>query len=83
MVEGVKKVLFSIKNWMGPYQRNPKEFARAIRYSGWGVRSVGPVADFLDIYISFQILDEALFLIYQVKANNLRQIKGKLLSLYF
>ena len=38
----------SIKNWMGPYQRTPRYFARAIRYSGSGVRSVGPVGDFLD-----------------------------------
>ena len=38
----------SIKNWMGPYQRTPQEFDRAIRYSGWGVRSVGPVGDFLE-----------------------------------
>ena len=37
---------------MGPYQRTPKEFARAIRYSGWGVRSVGPVGDFLDLEFS-------------------------------
>ena len=35
---------------MGPYQRTPKEVTRAIRYSGLGVRSVGPVGDFLDIY---------------------------------
>ena len=35
---------------MGPYQRTPKEVARAIRYSGLGVRSVGPVGDFLDIF---------------------------------
>ena len=34
---------------MGPYQRTPKEVARAIRFSGLGVRSVGPVGDFLDI----------------------------------
>ena len=40
--------LMSIKNWMGPYQRTPKEVARAIRFSGLGVRSVGPVGDFLD-----------------------------------
>ena len=34
---------------MGPYQRTPKSVARAIRYSGFfGVRSVGPVGDFLD-----------------------------------
>ena len=33
---------------MGPYQRTPKQVARAIRYSGLGVRSVGPVGDFLD-----------------------------------
>ena len=33
---------------MGPYQRTPKEVARAIRYSGLGVRSVGPVGDFLE-----------------------------------
>ena len=38
----------SIKNWMGPYQRTPKEVARAIRFSGLGVRSVGPVGDFLE-----------------------------------
>ena len=34
---------------MGPYQRTPKEVARAIRFSGLGVRSVDPVGDFLDI----------------------------------
>jgi len=34
---------------MGPYQRTPKEVARAIRFSGLGVRSVGPVGDFLDL----------------------------------
>ena len=33
---------------MGPYQRTPKEVARAIRFSGLGVRSVGPVGDFLE-----------------------------------
>ena len=33
---------------MGPYQRTPKSVARAIRYSGLGVRSVGPVGDFLE-----------------------------------
>ena len=33
---------------MGPYQRTPKEVARAMRYSGLGVRSVGPVGDFLE-----------------------------------
>ena len=33
---------------MGPYQRTPKEIARAIRFSGLGVRSVGPVGDFLE-----------------------------------
>ena len=38
----------SIKNWMGPYQRTP--VTRAIRYSGLGVRSVGPVGDFLDCW---------------------------------
>ena len=36
---------------MGPYQRTPKQVARAIRYSGLGVRSVGPVGDFLDCSI--------------------------------
>ena len=33
---------------MGPYQRTPKEVARASRFSGLGVRSLGPVGDFLD-----------------------------------
>ena len=33
---------------MGPYQRTPKSGDKAIRYSGLGVRSVGPVGDFLD-----------------------------------
>ena len=33
---------------VGPYQRTPKEVTRAIRYSGLGVRLVGPVGDFLD-----------------------------------
>ena len=28
---------YSINHWMWPYQRTPKEVARAIRYSGWGV----------------------------------------------
>ena len=37
---------YSIKNCMGPYQRTPKEVARAIGYAGLGVRSVGPVGDF-------------------------------------
>ena len=36
---------------MGPYQRTPREVAGAIRYSGLGVRSVGPVGDLLYIYI--------------------------------
>ena len=35
---------------MGPYQRTPKWVTRAIRDSGLGVRSVGPVGDFLDIF---------------------------------
>ena len=35
---------------MGPYQRTPRWGARAIRYSGFfGVRSLGPVGDFLEI----------------------------------
>ena len=34
---------------MGPYSRTPKEVARAIRFSGLGVRSVGPVGDFFGI----------------------------------
>ena len=39
----------SIKNWMGPYQRTPKKkVTRAIKYTGLGVRSVGPVGDFLE-----------------------------------
>ena len=38
---------------MGPYQRTPKEVARAIRFSGLGVRSVGPVGDFLDYSFLF------------------------------
>ena len=41
----------SIKNQMGPYQRTPRWGARAIRYSGLGVRSAGPVGDFLDTCI--------------------------------
>ena len=44
----IHALLMSIKNWMGPYQRTPKEVAAAIRFSGLGVRSVGPVGDFLD-----------------------------------
>ena len=35
---------------MGSYQRTPKKVARVIRYTGLGVRSVGPVGDFLDRY---------------------------------
>ena len=33
---------------MGPYQRIPKKVTRAIKYPGLGVRSVGPVGDFLE-----------------------------------
>ena len=40
----------SIKNWMGPYQRTPKKVTRAIKYPGLGVRSVGPVGDFMELY---------------------------------
>ena len=47
----ITKNLYSIKSWMGPYQRTPKEVARAIRFSGLGVRSAGPVGDFLDIHV--------------------------------
>ena len=36
---------------MGPYQRTPKKVTRAIKYPGLGVRSVGPVGDFLDQWI--------------------------------
>ena len=43
--------VISIKNWMGPYQRTPKRVTRAIKYPGLGVRSVGPVGDFLDCKI--------------------------------
>ena len=38
----------SIKNWMGPYLRTAKKVTRAIKYPGLGVRSVGPVGDFLE-----------------------------------
>ena len=44
---------------MGPYQRTPKEVARAIRFSGLGVRSVGPAGDFLEhiyIYMFYYLL---------------------------
>ena len=41
---------------MGPYQRTPKEVARAIRYSGLGVPSVGAVGDFLELLL--QVIDE-------------------------
>ncbi len=37
----------------GTSQRTPKKIARAIRYSGLGVRSVGPVGDFLENWIIF------------------------------
>ena len=40
---------------MGPYQRTRKEVARAIRFSGLGVRSVGPVGDFLDVVNGFEL----------------------------
>ena len=39
---------------MGPYQRTPIEVARAIGSSGLGVRSVGPVGDFLEFTINNQ-----------------------------
>ena len=40
---------------MGPYQRTPKEVARATRSSGLGVRSVGRVGDFLEPNMSLVI----------------------------
>ncbi len=48
MVAGLQ---YSIKNWMGPNPNGPYQVScdRAIRYSGLGVRSVGPVGDFLEI----------------------------------
>ena len=45
---------------MGPYQRTPKEVARAIRYSGLGVRSVGPVGDFLECVVKFSVHDSTM-----------------------
>ena len=33
---------------MGPYQQTPKKVTRAIKYPGLGVRSMGPVGNFLD-----------------------------------
>ena len=44
----LKDLPISIKNQMGPFQRTPQQVTRAIRYSGLGVHSVGPVGDFLD-----------------------------------
>ena len=40
---------------MGPYQRTDKKVARAIKYQGLGVLSVGPVTvgDFLDFSLVF------------------------------
>ena len=46
----------SIKSSMGPYQWTPKYVARAIRHSGLGVRSVGPVGDFLEKSITVSFL---------------------------
>ena len=43
---------------MGPYQRTPKEVARAIRYSGFGVRSVGPVGDFLENILAVETMSK-------------------------
>jgi len=40
---------------MGPYQRTPKEVARAIKYSGLRVRSVDPIGDFLEKYTPLKI----------------------------
>ena len=40
---------------MGPYQRTPKEVGRALRYSGLGVRSVGPVGNFLEYSINLSV----------------------------
>ena len=42
---------------MGPYQRTPnKEVARAIRYSGFGVHSLGPVGDVLELYHAYHAI---------------------------
>ena len=51
---------------MGPYQRTPKEVARAMRYSGLGVRSVGPVEDFLDskLLLMFLVIFSHVFTFY-------------------
>ena len=49
--------LLSIKNGMGPNPNGPRLVScdRAIRYSGLGVLSVGPVGDFLDFNIKFDL----------------------------
>ena len=44
---------------MGPYQRTPKKVTRAIKYPGLGVRSVGPVGDFLEVALNIFFLIEA------------------------
>ena len=51
VVENAQFLHISIKNWMGPYQRTPKKVTRAIKYPGLGVRSVGPVGDFLEYWL--------------------------------
>ena len=60
---------YSIKNWMGPYQRTPKLVGRVIRYSGLGVRSVGPVGDFLEIWV-LEIFEENLQLLDVLASNH-------------
>ena len=55
---------------MGQYQRTPKKVGRALRYSGLGVRSVGPVGNFLDY------IDSSLYIRYPSGNFNTQFIKG-------
>jgi len=59
---------------MGPYQRTPKEVAKAIRYSGLGVRSVDPVGDFLE---------PTIFTRWEVDLFNFRAVFLRLEVTYF
>ena len=70
----------SIKDWMGLYQQTPKEVTRAIRYAGSGVRSVGPVGDFLEVAkiavqwnVTFPVQQLPLFRSSKVARNSLSE----------
>ena len=67
---------------MGPYQRTPKKVTRAIKYPGLGVRSVGPVGDFLDSPPSFCLANFSSFTLFYPNRTPTGSVRLKSLRSY-